>query len=448
MDFLSIFDIIIPIVILVFLLVYANGVKNKNVVIKPEYQYFTKALLVKIFGALAFACIYLFYYKGGDSINYYNSAIAIENLLFYDFQSFYKFYFHQYNETAYNDMFFYPATGYPIYKLSDDAAIFTSKFYMPVIFLSGNSYVGGTVLSAFISFFGLWKLYQVFVNEFPQLKRQLFISIFLIPSVFFWGSGIMKDSLIIAAIGWYVYSFYWFFIKKKRSLLMLVYLFISAYLIISVKPYVLFALLPGSIIWLSNQMSSKFRSKALKRIFTPLLLVIGGGIAFIVLNQVDEMLGQYKLDSVFDRASIVHKDMKMDYYGGKSFNIGDYEPTLGGMMGVAHKAIFASLFRPTLFDTQNVVMIFSAIENTYILLLTLFLLIKLRFIGFFRFIGSHPLLLFSILFSLFFAFSVGISISNFGSLVRLRIPALPFFVSSLFIIKYMLEKESVAKQSI
>ncbi|NNF02533.1 MAG: hypothetical protein HKN22_07590 [Bacteroidia bacterium] len=40
---------------------------------------------------------------------------------------------------------------------------------------------------------------------------------------------------------------------------------------------------------------------------------------------------------------------------------------------------------------------------------------------------------FCIIFSLFFAFSVGLSTSNFGSLVRYKIPLLPFFVAALFI---------------
>ena len=46
----------------------------------------------------------------------------------------------------------------------------------------------------------------------------------------------------------------------------------------------------------------------------------------------------------------------------------------------------------------------------------------------------HHFLFFSVTFSLFFAFSVGLTTSNFGSLVRYKIPAIPLFVASLFII--------------
>ncbi|MFI5151017.1 MAG: hypothetical protein ACHQRM_14875, partial [Bacteroidia bacterium] len=115
------------------------------------------------------------------------------------------------------------------------------------------------------------------------------------------------------------------------------------------------------------------------------------------------------------------------------------------MLGKAHLAIAASLFRPYLWDVKNPVMLLSALENTYILILTVFLLIRLKVFTFFNLILRTPMLLFSVLFSLFFAFSVGIATSNFGSLVRLKIPCLPFYVSSLFILKHFYDQQRRSK---
>lgn len=58
------------------------------------------------------------------------------------------------------------------------------------------------------------------------------------------------------------------------------------------------------------------------------------------------------------------------------------------------------------------------------------------FIGFFKNIGQSPLLLFSLIFALFFAFSVGLTTSNFGSLVRYKIPCEPFYLGMLFAMVY------------
>jgi hypothetical protein len=44
-------------------------------------------------------------------------------------------------------------------------------------------------------------------------------------------------------------------------------------------------------------------------------------------------------------------------------------------------------------------------------------------------------------FSIFFAFALGITTANFGALVRYKIPSVPFFLSMLFIL------ENQAKQS-
>jgi hypothetical protein len=42
-----------------------------------------------------------------------------------------------------------------------------------------------------------------------------------------------------------------------------------------------------------------------------------------------------------------------------------------------------------------------------------------------------------LVFSIVFAFAIGISTFNFGSLVRYKIPIYPFFLSMLFVLNYM-----------
>ena len=88
-------------------------------------------------------------------------------------------------------------------------------------------------------------------------------------------------------------------------------------------------------------------------------------------------------------------------------------------------------------------MLISGLENFILLLLTIFLLFKLKFVRFFQFIFSDPILIFSLMFTIFFMFAVGMASANFGALVRYKIPAMPFFVASMFII---LHKYNVYKK--
>jgi hypothetical protein len=73
----------------------------------------------------------------------------------------------------------------------------------------------------------MWKLYQTFLKEFPDLKKEFAIACLFIPSCVFWGSGLMKDSFTLSAVGWFTYAFYHFFIKKQRKILWNISIYIS-----------------------------------------------------------------------------------------------------------------------------------------------------------------------------------------------------------------------------
>ena len=423
-------------------LLYAHYIKQKNIYDKPEYKYFVNGLILRIVGAISLGLVYFFYYGGGDTINYHQTANAYAKLIFVDTDAFFNGWFG--GET--NQYFsFNEFTGYPVYRKTDHHSFFVVRLLIPIVSLGFYSYFASAVLTALVTYGGLWKLYQTFLQEFPQLKRELAIACLFLPSCVFWGSGLMKDSFTLSAVGWFTYSFYHLFIKKERNLKFVLFLSISSFIILAIKPYIFFAILPGSILWLSNNFIKKIDNRILRSLAAPVLLGGAGIIGFIALDQMGDSLGAYKVDKVLDRAVVVQQDMKADYYGGKSFDIGDFDGSTSGVVNKAPVAIFAGLFRPGLWDVRNAVMLVSSLENTYLLLMTFFLLFKLKFFGFFKYINKNPLLLFSILFSLFFAFSVGLTVANFGSLVRLRIPELPFFVASIFIIKHYYEEQSGKK---
>lgn len=436
---LSIFDFLLPPIYLLMVFFYAYVIKKKYIVDHPEYKFYVSGLIVRIGGAFALGLVYFFYYSGGDTVNYFQTASAYSKLFFKNQDQFWigwltdaKGYIFQFDES----------TGFPVYAHRDHHSFFVVRLLIPIVTLGGYSYFASAILTATITYSGIWKLYQTFLQEFPNLKKEFAIAILFIPSCVFWGSGLMKDSFTLSAVGWFTYAFYFFFIKKKRKAGLMIILLLSSYIILAIKPYIFFALLPGSILWLSNNVIKKINNVYVRFLATPILLLVGLGSGFLVLSNMGDSLGLYQVDSVLDRAVTVQQDMKAEYYGGKSFDIGDFDASVSGVLSKAPVAIFAGIFRPGIWDVRNVVMLISSLENTYLLLLTLFLLIRLKIFGFFKLIRMNPMLLFAMLFSLFFAFSVGLTVANFGSLVRLRIPELPFFVSGLFILRYLYEKNS------
>jgi hypothetical protein len=106
------------------------------------------------------------------------------------------------------------------------------------------------------------------------------------------------------------------------------------------------------------------------------------------------------------------------------------------MLSKAPVAIFAGLFRPTLLDVRNPLMLISAVENLVLMVFMIYIIFQVGLLSFIRLIVSKPMILFSFVYAIFFSFAVGLTTSNFGSLVRYKIPALPFFAASLYMIRY------------
>jgi len=79
-------------------------------------------------------------------------------------------------------------------------------------------------------------------------------------------------------------------------------------------------------------------------------------------------------------------------------------------------------------------MAFAGLENLFILALSLYVLFKVKLKHLLLSLFSHPLFIFSFLFALFFAFSVGLTTANYGALVRLRIPCMPFYICAIIIL--------------
>jgi hypothetical protein len=216
----------------------------------------------------------------------------------------------------------------------------------------------------------------------------------------------------------------------------IVSLFISIFILISVKPYIFVGLLPGSMLWMIWSRIRKIKNKASRIIVAPLIMAVGVGLGIGMWMLTSSNLGTYgSLDSMIQKASVSYLDLKQDYYQGNSFDLGDYDPTLTGLLSKFPIATVTGLFRPFLWESKNIVMFLSGIENFIILLFAFFVLLRKPRAALSN-LFTNPIVLFCLIFAVFFAFSVAISTTNFGALVRLRIPMIPFLLSGLMIVNY------------
>ena len=150
--------------------------------------------------------------------------------------------------------------------------------------------------------------------------------------------------------------------------------------------------------------------------------------------------GKYAtVDSMMEQAVIIQDDLKRDTYGENSFDIGTFDPSISGMLKKVPQALLAGLYRPFLWEARSPFMLISGLENLALLLMSLFVVFKLKMRALTTLI--HDNLIFSFfMFALAFGFFIGLTIANFGALVRYRIILMPFFVLVLSRLYYVYKK--------
>src|ERR1051326_1818226 len=156
-------------------------IKNRNIKRNPVYKYFLWGLYAKIFGAISLCLIYAYYYKaGGDTINYNADSTALVNLLFHSPKDFYRVWLSPITKEVLSC--FNSDTGYVTYGY-DKNAFMVVRLITPIKLISFNSYIVASILMAALSFTGVWKLYIIFCDYYPQLYKNFAISVLFIPSV-------------------------------------------------------------------------------------------------------------------------------------------------------------------------------------------------------------------------------------------------------------------------
>jgi hypothetical protein len=416
--------------LLIYGLAYAVQPSVTNRYTKP---YFIPALTLKLVGGLAFGIIFNTLYAG-DTNQYYRLTGIVHEAFGDSFTTGLRLLFIK-NREADPSLFHYTDR---MFWLGRD-----STEYLPIQvgavlgLFCFNNYSVITLGFATLSFTGMWAMYVTFVKLRPQIYKELATAVFFIPSVFFWGSGLMKDPLCLGALGWIFYAFYRGFIERKNILRCTLIGYIAGSILISTKIYILLAFLPPALLWVFNEYSARLNSPIVRAVAKPVLLTVGAVIAVVALSSLS------KLDSRFDVDKIgAQSKLTADYLlsvsqaeHGSGYSLGEQDGTIGGMLKLAPQAVVVSLFRPFIWEAHNPTMLLSAIEASYFIFLTLRIFYRVGIGKTLKAISSSPAITLCFLFSIIFAIAVGVSSSNFGTLVRYKIPLMPFYLGGLYILQ-------------
>lgn len=431
----------VPLMVLYVMLIAAFFAyqKNKWIITKPEYRYYLWGFYAKVAGGMLFTYVYYFYYGGGDTTAYFYSSVPLANLAKQDPLAYVHALFAA-NTWENRDLIFSIETGYPYGFIYNDAmGYFMAKLISPLVILSFGSYLVTTALIIGVTYPGVWKLFQTLTRYYPSIRPRLAFAVLFFPSCLFWGSGILKDTFTFSAACWFVHGVDNLLVRKTKRWSSTFGLVVTSAILVLLKPYIFMTLFPACILWAAFARIRLIKNSVIRIVVLPGLFILLFVGMFAAMNWMSDSLGQFALDKALDTIVIKQQDLKRAQYGTNYFDLGTIEPTWSSVLSKFPEATFAGMFRPVLIESRNAMMLIAGLENTLMLGLFLYILYRSRVVHFITLVRKNPLLQMCFVFSVGYAFMVGVTTPNFGALVRFKIPMVPLFMSALFITAHILD---------
>ena len=176
------------------------------------------------------------------------------------------------------------------------------------------------------------------------------------------------------------------------------------------------------------------RGSILSKIFIWIFLVVFSLALFSNLDYFDSYIADFATKSNTFQQQYNSLDET------SSFEFGEVETSLSGLLKKAPLGIYTTYFRPHLWEVNKPIILFSALESFFVLLLTFWaLIIRRKFIR--PLLRKDIFVNVSLYYVLIFGVIVGLTTFNFGSLVRYKIPAVPFLLLFIFLLLSTKQKE-------
>lgn len=377
----------------------------------------------------AFAQVLLtrFYFKGGDMFAYYAYGVEIAEVLRGDFARFFPEVMAAFLQRPYE---------YPVDFFGGGSTQSMSAAASLLLFVCGNAIYATVLLISTGSYVSQVLLYRALKPEFSkELQPRVLWGTNLLPSAVFWSSALLKEPLMMAALGPLVLGLKW--LADGRSYVRAALLIVPSFIVTAViKPYVLMALSLAAgvfIVWQRLRSRSDAALKPFAVVAAALLATAG-----LVMSNAYFAKGEREVT-----ATTFARQRQAGYgvSGGSDFQLEsmgggerDQPRTTTTELLLAPFALLTALFRPLLIEARNVVQLVNAIEATVLLVLFVRAWRRTSFAQLVAFITASPVLLFCAVFTLALAVGTGLSTTNMGTLSRYRAPMMPFFFTLLLVL--------------
>lgn len=284
------------------------------------------------------------------------------------------------------------------------------RIHMVLLHLSGGVYLFHVLFFSLISFIGSVGLFHFFKNSTKLPNWILFVCCFCVPSVLFWASAPLKESLTIFGLGLFLAGGQQI-LQKRNSFYSYIFCFIGLIALISVKIYILFALLPGLWFYVTTQNKSK-RTVTLKFIWLHSLFVV-----FLFSNKVIAALALKQSQFKF----LIEKSGANSAIEISSFD------SFFSLISTLPQAVFNVLIRPIYPPQLGLFSLFAAAEHLLFLAILIAPFVYKKSIG----LSEQRTVMFCISFVLICSGLIGLTVPVLGGIVRYKVPFIPFYLIAI-----------------
>jgi len=386
-------------------------------------QTFQVAFIIKLIAGISLGLIYTYYYTNrltADTFKFFDDSGILFDSIYENPYDFFRM-LTGINSDAPELQGYYDrmTNWYDTFSpFNDNRAMIRLNAFLR--FFSLGHYYVNVVFISFLSTIGLTAILKFVSNDYPDRVKEFFLTLFLLPSVLFWGSGLLKDALVFFTLGMTLYHFRLYRESKSvnsiKGLIFLIFLFT----LMLTKFYVFLILIPALISW---SFYHKFKRNA------GWIFLSTGFFFFIMLSVIHLLWPGFNLTDLLYRKQQAFFLLAENANAGSAISIPVLEPGFLSILMNAPYGFFTALFRPFITDSESVMMIISAIENTLILVFGLYCLFNIRIQN----LTGSAIPSFCIFYCVSLYMLIGMITPILGAIVRYKAQALPFLVI-LFII--------------
>ncbi|MEQ9467474.1 MAG: hypothetical protein RLN88_08685 [Ekhidna sp.] len=356
----------------------------------PTWVYWL-ALALKLCAGIVLGLIFFEYYGSGDTIAFFESALS--------FQS--------------DNLDGQPRTQFFIH------------FIRPIVWVSGGSYWITSLYLSLISFIGTWYSVTILSRLYPEVKAVIVFCFLFIPSVVFWSSGLIKDSLAFAAVAIAVAMIIKLYRSSRSTPLEIILLLASSVILLKIKHYLFITFLLFAGILISIQIFRKLGKKwsilLSLAILSSVLIATQFVHPYLEIDRIPWTL--YENNQAILKKSDPEDRIDLEMKGDQWKDIFTNLP----------KALQAGLLRPSVLDKTPIWGWIHRIENlalTTLMIMSLILIIKQKPVL------DWPLILAAGFCIFLLAIMLPLSTPNFGTLVRYKNAYMPYLLMISSILPY------------